>query len=133
MCYWCNKFDMSHTRAAHFTYSHFYTTLLTHHSLVAHLFILTAQTLIIFDRTKNFCAKESITLRFERTIVDGLRLFYLSMRPTENFFWTSKTKLNRLDIFWSLLFAYFNWNQSLHLLFPHLKFLHQFPMLATLL
>ena len=60
--YWSDQLDMAHSASAHFARGHLYTTLLTHHPFVAHLFVLTAKTLVIFDRAKDLGAKKPVSL-----------------------------------------------------------------------
>ena len=130
---WRNELDVPHAAAAHFAYGHFHTAFFTYYAFVSHLFVFAAQTLIVFNRSKNLGTKEPVALGLERTVVDGFRLFDFPVGPAENLFWTCQLELDSLDIFWSLLFTDFNWYQFLHRLFPHLKFLHRFQELGALL
>jgi hypothetical protein len=48
---------------------------------VLHPFVFTAITFIIFGGAKDLGTEEPVLFWFERPIVNGLRLFYLSMGP----------------------------------------------------
>ena len=43
-----------------------------------HSLIFTANTLIVFDWSKNLCAEETISFRFKGSIVNSLRFFYFA-------------------------------------------------------
>ena len=108
MCNWGYKIDVSHADTAYFRSGNFNTTLLTDNTLVAHLFVLTTKTLIISYRSKDLRTKKPVTLRFERTVVDGFWFFDLTMAPREDSLRACKFELNLLDIFWSVLFTDLN-------------------------
>src|SRR5262245_53664407 len=48
---------------------------------MAHSFIFSTVTFVIFRRSENFRTKQSITFRFERPVINCLWLLYFSMRP----------------------------------------------------
>ena len=72
---------MPHTGTAHFRSCNFNTTLLAHNTLIAHLLVLPAQTLIVSYRTENLRTEKPVSLRFECTIVDSFRFFDLAVTP----------------------------------------------------
>ena len=76
-----SQFDMAHAFAAHFGQGNFYATFFTGYAFKFQAFVLTAQTFIVFDRTKDFGAEQTVALRFERTVVDGFRFFNFAIRP----------------------------------------------------
>ncbi len=55
---------------------HFNAALLTDHTAVFQALVLTAQALIIFYRPKDTGAEKAVTLRLERTVVNGFRLCF---------------------------------------------------------
>ena len=72
---------MTHAFTTHFGQGNFNTALLTDHTTMLEAFVFAAQTFVILDRTENFGAKQAIALRFERSVVDGFRLFNLAVGP----------------------------------------------------
>ena len=81
VCNRCGQFDMTHAFAAYFGQSHFHATFFTGYTFKFQAFIFSAQAFVVFDWTKDFGAEQTVTLRFERTIVDGFRLFNFAVRP----------------------------------------------------
>ena len=81
MCNWCSQFNVAHAFAAHFGQGHFYATFFTSYAFKFQAFVFTAQTFIVFDRAKDFGAEQTVSLRFERTVVDGFRFFNFAIRP----------------------------------------------------
>jgi hypothetical protein len=57
---------------------------------VLHALVLATQALIIFDRAKNFRAKQTFTLGLESAVINGLGFFNLAERPRTDHFWRSK-------------------------------------------
>jgi hypothetical protein len=82
-----------------------YTTLLAHNATVPKSLVLTADTLVIFNRTENLSAEQTIALWLERTVVDRLWLRYLAKGPASDLVWASQRDLKRVEfdrILWSL-------------------------------
>ena len=75
------QLDVAHTLTAHFSLGHFNAALLTDHTTVFQALVLTAQALVIFYWPKDTGAEKAVTLRFERTVVNGFRLFNFTERP----------------------------------------------------
>ena len=75
------QLDVAHALTTHFSLGHFNAALLTDHTAVFQALVLTAQALIIFYRPKDTGAEKAVTLRFERTVVNGFRLFNFTERP----------------------------------------------------
>ena len=61
--------------------------------------VLPAKALIILYGTKNFCAKQPVALRLERTVIDGFRLLHLTIGPGTYFLGRSQTDLDRIELF----------------------------------
>ena len=72
---------MAHPLPADLGLDDFHPALLTDNASMFHPFVFTTITFIIFGGAKDLGTEESIFLRFECPIVNGLRLFYLSMGP----------------------------------------------------
>jgi hypothetical protein len=70
------QLDMAHALTTHFGQS---ATSTPHFSQITprcfKTLVFTAQALIVLDRTKDLGAEQAITLRLERTVVNGFRLF----------------------------------------------------------
>ena len=65
--------DMAATLASYLLLSHLHTTSVADDATIANALILTAMALIVLRRTKDALAKQTITLRLIRTIIDRLR------------------------------------------------------------
>ena len=77
----CGQVDMTHTLTTYFGLNHFNRAFFTHNATVLQALVFTAQALVILDRAKDLGAEQAIALRFERTVVDGLRLFNFAIGP----------------------------------------------------
>ena len=75
------QLDVAHTLTAHFSLGHFNAALLTDHTAVFQALVLTAQALVVFYWPENTRTEKAVTLRFERTVVNGFRLFNFTKRP----------------------------------------------------
>lgn len=78
--------DMSHPLPAHLGLDDFHPALLADNAPVLHPFVFTAIAFIVFGGAKDLGTEEPVFFRFEGPIVNGLRLFDLSMRPGFDFF-----------------------------------------------
>ena len=79
--YRAGQLDVAHALTANLGEGDFNATLLTDHAPVLEPLVFTAQAFVVLDRTENTRAEQAITLRLERTVVDGLRLFHFAKRP----------------------------------------------------
>ena len=93
------EIDVGHALTTNFRLRDFNAALLTNNTAVLQALVLAAQALVVLDRTKDFGAKQTVTLRFERTIVDGLRLLDLAIRPGANHVGRSQSDANRIEVF----------------------------------
>src|ERR1700752_1690010 len=91
------QLDVAHALAPDLGLDHFNTALLAHHAAMAHSLILAAVAFVIFGRSENFRAEESVALRFESPIVDRLRFFYFAVRPRADFFRRSDRHFDRVE------------------------------------
>ena len=78
------ELDMAHALAADARQRDFDAALLADDALVLHALVLAAQALIVLDRAKNARAEQTVALRLEGAVVDGLRLLDLAERPGQN-------------------------------------------------
>ncbi|CSB11965.1 Uncharacterised protein [Vibrio cholerae] len=78
---WRSQFDVAHTVTTNFSLGDFNATLLTNHTTVFQTLIFATKTFVVFYRAKNTRTEQTITLRLERTIVDGFRFFHFTKRP----------------------------------------------------
>ena len=85
VCCWGCQFDMAHAFTTHFCQCDFNAALFANHTTVFETLVLTAQAFVIFDWAKNFGAEQTVAFWFERTIVDGFRLFYFAVGPGTDF------------------------------------------------
>ena len=76
-----SQFDVAHALTTHFSLGHFNAALLTDHTAVFQALVLTAQALVIFYWPENTRTEKAVTLRFERTVVDGFWLLNFTKRP----------------------------------------------------
>ena len=120
MCHRCYQINVSHTVSPYLFTCDFYTTFLTYDTLVSHLFVFSAKTLIIINGAKNLGTKESVSLWFEGSIVDGLRLFHLTKTPRENLLWAGNSQLQCLYVSWLIFAIDIYWYQIFQLL-THLQ------------
>src|SRR5262249_40450810 len=81
---WRSQFDMTHALAPDARQRHFDRALFTDDALVLHTLVLAAQALVVLDRSEDARAEQPVTLRLERAVVDGLRLFDLAVGPRQN-------------------------------------------------
>ncbi len=80
---WRGQFDVRHALTTNFCQRDFNAALLADHTTVLQALVLTAQALVILYRAKDLGAEQAVTLRFERTVVDGFRLFLTSPNDHE--------------------------------------------------
>ncbi len=72
------QLDVAHTLTTDLGLGHFNAALLTDHTTVFQALVLAAQTLVVLHRSEDTGAEQTITLRLESPVVDGLRLFDLT-------------------------------------------------------
>src|SRR5215813_3012221 len=76
----------------------FYAALVADHAAMLHALILAAQALPVGDWAENARAKQAVAFRFERTVVDGLRLGDFAVRPAPDLLRRSKADANRVEV-----------------------------------
>ncbi|MNZ95684.1 hypothetical protein D3C78_1148490 [compost metagenome] len=78
---WRGQFDVRHALTTNLGQGDFNAALLADHAAVFQALVLTAQALVVLDWAKDLGAEQAVTLRLERTVVDGFRLFNFTERP----------------------------------------------------
>ena len=73
------QFNMSHTFAADFGQRNFHAALFADNAAIFHAFVFAAQALVVFNRTEDAGAEQTVPLRLKCTIVNRLRLFDLAV------------------------------------------------------
>ncbi len=104
----CDQGDMAHSVSAHFGRGDFDATLFTDDTFVTHLFVFTAKTLIVPDRSEDFGTEESISFGLQGAVIDRLRLFDFTVTPGEYLLRTGNTQLQCGDILGSLFAVQIN-------------------------
>ena len=80
------KLDVAHPLAANLRQRHFDAALLADDAAELHALVLAAQALVVLDRAKDAGAEQTVALRLEGPIVDGLGLLDLAIRPGADLF-----------------------------------------------
>ena len=93
---------MPHTLASNLGLNNFNTALLAHDATMTKTLVLTADALIVLNRTEDLSAKQPITFRLKRSVVNRLRLGDLAKRPATDLVWASQRDLKRIELDWVL-------------------------------
>src|SRR3569833_83693 len=75
---------MAHAVAAHLLHGDFAAALFADDALVLHALVLAAQAFVVLLRSEDAGAEQAVTLRPVGTVVDGIRLLDLAVRPAKN-------------------------------------------------
>ena len=86
------QFDVAQAFAAHARQRDFDAALIADHAAMLHALVLAAQAFPIGDRSENAGAEQSVALRLEGPVIDGLRLGDFAMGPAPDFFRRRQTK-----------------------------------------
>src|SRR6266705_1803272 len=119
---------MAEPLAPHLRLGDFDTALVANHPAVFHAFVFPAETLPICYRAEDARTEQAITLRLERTVVDGLRLRHFTMRPLANLFGRGQRNTNSLEIRCELRFFLL---ESKHFSSPVALFHYRFLFLSS--
>ena len=93
---------MPHPLPADLGLDDFHPTLLAHNASMFHPLVFSAIALIVFGRAEDFGTEKPIFFRFERPVVNGLRLLHLSMGPRFDLFWRGDGDPDSIIINWTL-------------------------------
>jgi hypothetical protein len=69
---------MAHALTTHLGQGHFHTTFLADYTAMLEALVLTAQTLVVFNWAKDLGAEQTVTLRFECSVVNRSLAFLTS-------------------------------------------------------
>ena len=94
-----SQFDVRHALTTNLGQCHFNAALLADHAAMLQALVLTAQALVILYRAKDLGAEQAVTLRLERTVVDGFRFFNFTERPRTDHLRRSKADANGIELF----------------------------------
>ncbi len=94
-----SQFDMAHPLAADLGHGDFDAALLADDALVLHALVLAAQAFVILYRTEDAGTEQAVTLRLERTVVDGFRLLDFAEGPRTDAFWRGDPDLDLVECF----------------------------------
>lgn len=96
---WRGQFDVRHALTTNLGQGDFNAALLADHTTVFQALVLTAQALVVLDWAKDLGAEQAVTLRFERTVVDGFRLFNFTERPRTDHLRRREADANGIELF----------------------------------
>ena len=94
-----SQFDVRHALTTNLGQRDFNAALLADHTTVLQALVLTAQALVILYRAKDLGAEQAVTLRFERTVVDGFRLFNFTERPRTDHLRRCQSNTDGVELF----------------------------------
>ena len=98
VCHGSCQADVAHPLTPNAGVGYFHSTFLTYDAFVADLLVLPAVALPVSGRAEDGLAEEPVFLRAQATVVDGLRLRDLAVRPLADLFRGGQTNTDRLDI-----------------------------------
>ena len=75
------ELDMAHALTAHTALGHFHAAALAHDALEAHALVLAAGAFPVAGRSEDLLAEQTVLLRLQGTVVDGLGLLDLAIAP----------------------------------------------------
>ena len=75
------ELDMAHALTAHTALGHFHAAALAYDALEAHALVLAAGALPVAGRSEDLLAEQTVLLRLQGTVVDGLGLLDLAIAP----------------------------------------------------
>ncbi len=100
------KTDMTHALAAHFLLGYFHRAAVAHDAFVADALVLTAVALVVFYRSEDTLAEETVALGLVGAVVDCFGLENLTARVREDFFGRCEAYGNlREDVFCFIFFS----------------------------
>src|ERR1700722_13172832 len=92
------ELDVTHALTTHLRLGDFDAALFADHAAVLEALVLTAQALVILHRPEDLRAEESVALRLEGTVVDGLRLLDFAIRPGTDHLRRGESDLDRVEM-----------------------------------
>src|SRR5690554_4804214 len=92
------QLNVGHALATYFGDSNLDTAFFADDTTVLEPFVLAAKTFIVFDGAEDFGAEQTVTLGFERAVVDGLGLADFSVRPRAHLLRRSDADLDGIEL-----------------------------------
>src|SRR5438270_5234559 len=92
------QLDVAHALAADFGLRDLDAALVADDAAMLHALVLAAEAFPVGDRTEDLRAEETIALRLERPVVDGLRLRDLAVGPRPDLLGRGQRDLDRVEI-----------------------------------
>src|SRR5579872_721548 len=89
---------MTKSFSTHLRKCHFDTAFVADDTAVLHTFVFAAQALPVRHRAENAGAEKTVFLRFEGSVIDGLRLRHFTVRPGTNLLWGGQTDSTTVKI-----------------------------------
>src|SRR5690348_12677972 len=89
---------MTHALTAHLRLRDLDAALFANDAAVLEPLVLAAKALVVLHRPEDLRAEESVALRLERTIVDGLRLLHLAVGPGTDHLRRCEADLDRIEM-----------------------------------
>src|ERR1035438_1704558 len=89
---------MSQAFAANLAERDFHAALVADHSAMLHALVFAAQAFPVSYRTKDAGTEQTVALRLEGAVVDGLRLGDFAMRPAPDFLRRREADLDGIEI-----------------------------------
>ena len=84
MRYRANKLNVSHSLSSNFGLRYFNSAVRANDALKANFIVFSTGAHPILSRSENLLAEESVSFRLESSVVDSLRLCYLTVRPLKH-------------------------------------------------
>ena len=85
------ELDVAHALTAHTAAGDLHAAAFAHDALEAHALVLAARALPVAGRSEDLLAEQTVLLRLEGAVVDGLRLLDLAVAPSANIVGGSQT------------------------------------------
>ena len=108
------QLDMSHTLTAHTGLGDFYAASVADNTFITDFLIFSTMTLPVLARSEDSLTEQAVFLRFQCSVVNGLRLLYLAVGPLPDFLRGGQADLNGIEGHLIVLFICCFW----HLITP---------------
>src|ERR1022692_409888 len=92
------QLNVAEALAAHLGQGYLHAALIADHAAVLHALVFAAETLPVGYRPENAGAEQTIALRLEGAVVDGLRLGDFAVRPTADLFGRSQADADSVEV-----------------------------------
>src|SRR5499427_968623 len=107
-----SELDVAEALTTHFRQRDFHPALVADHAAVLHALVLAAETLPVGDRAENAGAEQTVALGFKGSVIDGLGLRHLAMRPAADFFRRGQGDANGIEVRDHI--CHFEWARTKH-------------------